>query len=103
VLMFGLSLPWVLVGLTTLMQRATPPELQGRVYAAADAVITTPQTISIVAGAALVGIVGYQALQAGMAAANLLAGAYLLGRYGWRIERAHQPREHQCPGPAGVG
>ena len=103
VLLFGLSLPWVLVGLTTLMQRATPPELQGRVYAAADAVITTPQTMSIVAGAALVGMVGYQALQAGMAAANLLAGAYLIGQYGWHVEQPHQPREHQCPGPAGVG
>ncbi len=103
VLLFGLSLPWVLVGLTTLMQRATPPELQGRVYSAADALITTPQTISIAAGAALVGIVGYQMLLAGMAVANLLAGAYLLGRYRWRVERPHQPRQHQCPGPAGVG
>jgi hypothetical protein len=93
----------VLVGLTTLVQRATPPELQGRVYAAADAVITTPQTMSIAAGAALIGIVGYQVLLAGMAAANLLAGAYLLGRYGWPVERPHQPRQRQCPGPAGVG
>ena len=40
VILFGLSLPWVIVGLTTLMQRSTPPELQGRVYAAADAMIT---------------------------------------------------------------
>src|SRR5581483_846553 len=67
VLMFGVSLPWVLVGLTTLVQRSTPSELQGRVYAAADAVITTPQTISIAAGAALIGIAGYQLLLAAMA------------------------------------
>lgn len=58
VVLFGFSLPWVLVGLTTLLQRLSPPELQGRVYAAADAIITTPQTISIALGAALIGIVG---------------------------------------------
>jgi hypothetical protein len=85
------------------VQRATPPELQGRVYAAADAVITTPQMISIAVAAGLVGIVGYQALLAGTAVANLLGGGYLLGRYGSRVERTHQPREHQRPRPAGVG
>ncbi|MBV9944669.1 MAG: MFS transporter [Solirubrobacterales bacterium] len=82
---FGFSLPWVLVGLTTLVQRSTPPELQGRVYAAADAVITVPQTISIALGAALIGIIGYRALLAAMAASNALAGAYLVGRYRRRV------------------
>lgn len=80
VIVFGLSLPWVIVGLTTLMQRATPAELQGRVYAAAEALITTPQTISIAIGAALIGAVGYQLLLAAMAAANALAAGYLLTR-----------------------
>ncbi len=103
VLLFGVSLPWVIVGLTTLVQRSTPRELQGRVYAAADALITTPQTVSIAVGAALVGVVGYQALLAAMAAASLLAGAALLPRYGWRVAHAHQPRQHQRPGPAGLG
>ena len=67
VLLFGLSLPWVIVGLTTLVQRSTPSELQGRVYAAADALITTPQTISVAVGAVLLGIAGYQILLAAMA------------------------------------
>ena len=80
VIVFGLSLPWVIVGLTTLMQRATPPELQGRVYAAAEALITTPQTISIAIGAALIGAVGYRALLVAMAAANAIAAGYLLTR-----------------------
>jgi hypothetical protein len=52
VVLFGFSLPWVLVGLTTLLQRLTPPELQGRVYAAVDAFTTTPPTRSIALGAA---------------------------------------------------
>jgi MFS family permease len=103
VLVFGLSLPVVIVGLTTLMQRSTPPELQGRVYAAADAMITLPQTISIAVGAALIGVVGYQVLLAAMAASNALAGAYLFGRYRCPVEQPHQPRQHQRPRPAGVG
>jgi MFS family permease len=80
VILLGLSVAWVIVGLTTLAQRLTPPELQGRVYAALDALITTPQAISIAAGAALVGVVGYRVLLAGMAATSTLAGAYLLAR-----------------------
>jgi MFS family permease len=104
VVLFGFSLPWVLVGLTTLVQRQTPPELQGRVYAAADAVITTPQTISVALGAALVGVVGYRVLLVSMAASNALAGAYLIGRYRRRVhEQPDKPRERQRPRPAGVG
>jgi predicted MFS family arabinose efflux permease len=103
VLLFGFSLPWVLVGLTTLLQRSTPSGLQGRAYAAADALITTPQTISIAAGAALVGIAGYQVLLAAMAACNALAGAYLARGYRCPDEQSHQPRQHQRPRPAGVG
>ena len=104
VLLFGVSLPWVLVGLTTLVQRSTPPELQGRVYAAADALITTPQTISVAAGAALIGIAGYRVLLAAMAASSALAGACLVGRrYRCPREQPHQPRQHQRARPAGVG
>ncbi len=103
VLLFGLSLPWVIVGLTTLVQRMTSSELQGRVYAAADALITTPQTISIAAGAALIGIAGYQVLLAAMAGCSALAGSYLARRYRCPDEQSHQPRQHQRPRPAGVG
>jgi hypothetical protein len=101
--LFGLSLPWVIVGLTTLLQRMTPSELQGRVYAAADALITTPQTISIAAGAVLIGIAGYQALLAAMAGSSALAGSYLAWRYRCPSEQPHQPRQHQRARPAGVG
>jgi MFS family permease len=104
VVLFGFSLPWVLVGLTTLLQRLTPRELQGRVYAAADAVITAPQTLSIALGAGLIGIVGYRALLATMAASNAVAGAYLVRRYRWRVrEQPDQSRQRQRAGSAGVG
>jgi MFS family permease len=78
--LFGAALPWLVIGLITLAQRLTPPELQGRVYAAAEVLITTPQTISIAVGAALIAVVDYQALLAAMAAAFTLAALYLLTR-----------------------
>jgi MFS family permease len=79
-IVFGAGIPWIVVGLITLAQRLTPPELQGRVYAAAETLITTPQTISIALGAALIGVAGYQALLAGMAVVIALAAGYLLTR-----------------------
>jgi hypothetical protein len=81
----------------------TPPELHGRDSAAADAVITTPQTISIAVGAALVGIAGYQVLLGAMAACNGVAGACLARGYRCLHEQPHQPRQHQRARPAGVG
>jgi hypothetical protein len=73
------------------------------VYAVADAVITTPQTISVAAGAALIGVAGYQVLLAAMAGCNALAGTYLARRYRCPGGQPHQPRQHQRPRPAGVG
>lgn len=78
--LFGAGLPWLVVGATTLMQRCTPPHLQGRVYAAAETLITTPQAISIATGAALIGIAGYRTLLAALAAVTGLAAAYLFTR-----------------------
>jgi MFS family permease len=78
--LFGVSLPWLVVGFITLIQRQTPAELQGRVYSAADALVTTPQTISIALGAALIGVAGYRPLLGVMAGVTVLAAAYLLTR-----------------------
>jgi MFS family permease len=77
---FGTAIPLLVVGLITLAQRLTPPQLQGRVYSAAEALITTPQTISIALGAALITVTGYQTLLAVMACTVALAAAYLLSR-----------------------
>ncbi len=79
-IVFGAAIPWLVVGLISLAQRLTPPELQGRVYAAADTLITTPQTISIALGAALITVVGYQTLLLTMASTIALAATYLLTR-----------------------
>jgi hypothetical protein len=52
---------------------------KGRVYAA-ETLITTPQTVSIALGAALITVAGYQALLLTMAATITLAACYLLTR-----------------------
>lgn len=56
---FGFGLPWLLVGINTLIQRRTPLRLQGRVNAAFGVLFGAFQTLSIGAGALLVGWVGY--------------------------------------------
>lgn len=80
IVLIGVSVPWLVVGFTTLIQRRTPAELQGRVYSAADAMVTTPQTVSIALGAVLIGAVGYRSLLLVMAAVTALAATYLLTR-----------------------
>jgi MFS family permease len=75
---FGASLPWIVVGATTLVQRRTPAELQGRAYSAFDLLASVPQTISIGVGALLIGVIGYQPELAMMGAAITCAGAVML-------------------------
>jgi hypothetical protein len=92
----GAAIPLLVIGLITIAQRLTPPELQGRVYAAAETLITTPQTISIALGAALITLTGYQPLLVAMASIIALAAVYLLTRPEQR-RAARQPTPH---GPA---
>jgi len=78
--LFGIGLPWIVVGAYTMLQLRTPLELQGCVSAAADTILSTPQTVSIALGAWLVGIVDYKVLLYVMAGTVLLAAGYLLSR-----------------------
>lgn len=78
--LFGAAIPWLVVALISLGQRLTPAELQGRMYAAVDTVITVPQTVSIALGAALITAAGYRTLLIGMAAVMGAAAGYLLTR-----------------------
>jgi MFS family permease len=87
--LIGISVPLLVVGVITLAQRLTPPELQGRVYSAVDALITTPQTASIALGAALIGVTGYRPLLAAMAVVTTLAAGYLLSRPEHRRSQHH--------------
>jgi hypothetical protein len=90
--LFGAAIPLLVVGLMTLAQRLTPPQLQGRVFAAAEVLITTPQTLSIALGAALITVVGYQVLLAVMAVTFTATAASVLTR-----PEQRRPRQATTP------
>jgi MFS family permease len=58
----GIVIPWILVAFTTLRQRATPPELQGRVASATNMALNGPQTVGTALGAVLIAVVDYRLL-----------------------------------------
>ena len=59
------------------MQRVTPADLLGRTSAAAEALISAPQALSIGAGAVLVSVVDYRLLFVVMAVFVTAAAVYL--------------------------
>jgi MFS family permease len=59
-LVFGAGLPVIIVCLTTIIQRRTPGNLQGRAFTAFELFAGVPQLLSILAGAALVTLVDYR-------------------------------------------
>jgi MFS family permease len=88
-ILFGIGVPWVLVALFTLLQRCTPPGLQGRVYSAVEVLVGVPQMVSIAAGAALVTLVDYRLLLLAEATVVAAAGAWLLTRVARRVSASH--------------
>jgi hypothetical protein len=73
----GIGLSWAVVAFGTAVQTRTPPELQGRVYSAADTLIGVPQTISIALGAFLITVVDYRVLIVVMGLVTGLVGMLL--------------------------
>jgi Na+/melibiose symporter-like transporter len=84
----GFSLPWIVASSMTFIQRSTPSQLQGRVSATVDLLVSTPQSLSIAAGAALLAVVGYQVLLAVVAVVSFGAGLWLITRSGQRLPAA---------------
>ena len=74
----GAGLPVLIVAYTTLMQKETPSRLMGRVSAATDVLVTTPQALSIAVGALLVSLLDYRLIFVLMTAGSVLAAMYLL-------------------------
>jgi MFS family permease len=76
----GFGIGWLIVGFGTSIQLRTPARLQGRVASAADTMVSTPQTVSIALGAALVTVFDYRLLVVVMAVVVAACAAYLLTR-----------------------
>jgi MFS family permease len=76
----GAGLPITVVCITTLLQRQTPPAIQGRVFTTFETLTGVPQVASIAAGAALVGFVDFHILLTVMAAGLGLAAVYAFVR-----------------------
>jgi MFS family permease len=76
----GTGVPWAIVGLLTAVQTRSPAELQGRVYAAVETLLSAPQTLAIAVGAGLVAVVDYRLLIGASVAALLVSATMLLGR-----------------------
>jgi MFS family permease len=76
----GFGVPLFVVGWGTGMQRYTPPRLQGRVQAAANLILSGPQTASIGLGATLIAVVDYRILLLVICAGMVGTGVLLLLR-----------------------
>ncbi|MGN6754742.1 MAG: MFS transporter [Intrasporangium sp.] len=70
----GFGLPVLIVAINTLVQIRTPNRLMARVSTTLDAMIGTPQIISIAIGAGLVALVDYRVLLGAMAVAVAAIG-----------------------------
>jgi MFS family permease len=76
----GFGIAWLVVAFVTAVQRRTPPDLQGRAFSAADALVGVPQTVSIALGAALSLVLDYRILVAIMSTVTLAAALWLAVR-----------------------
>jgi MFS family permease len=74
--LLGAGLPIALVCITTLLQRRTPPAMQGRVFTTFETVTGLPQVISIAVGAALVAFVDFHILLSVMAGGVAVSALY---------------------------
>jgi hypothetical protein len=89
----GVGLPWAIVAFGTALQTRTPADLQGRVYSAADTIVSLPQTISIALGAVLSTVFDYRLLLVVMTV-ELIGCALYLGT------REVRPASVTAPDPA---
>jgi len=91
--LLGAGLPWIIVGLTTVLQQLTPPELMGRADAALNVLIAAPQAAAIAVGAGLLAVVDYRLLLLVMTALLLVSAGYLATRREQRPTAAADPDE----------
>lgn len=97
----GLGVPPIVAGLSITIQRLTPSHLLGRTSSAVDVLVSGPQSLSILLGAALISVVDFRLLVAAMTVGILLAAAWLGTR---PAQRAPAPPLAAAPtGPTPTG
>jgi MFS family permease len=74
---FGAALPLIMVSFMTLIQRRTPQAIMGRVSAAIEVVMATPQAVSLALGSLLVVLLSYRQIFVIIAVATGAAAAYI--------------------------
>jgi MFS family permease len=79
-MLFNFGIPWMFIGMVTLIQRSTPGPLQGRAFAASEFALGVPQTLGIALGAGLVALLDYRLLLLVQAGVTGATGVYLLTR-----------------------
>jgi predicted MFS family arabinose efflux permease len=96
---FGVSLPLLMVSYLTLLQRRTPQALMGRVSTAAEVVLATPQAVSLGVGSLLVVLVDWRLIFGAIAVVIAAAAAYVA--VALREEIGHGRDEARRTEPAG--
>jgi MFS family permease len=97
----GFALPVFIVALTTLLQVRTPQRLMGRVSAATDVLLGTPQSGSIALGALLVTLLSFRTIFWVSAAVIFASAVYLSWALRGEVDRA-QDAEPTATEPADV-
>jgi MFS family permease len=77
VVVLGVTLPLLLVSYLTLLQRRTPQRVMGRVSAAVEVVLATPQAVSLAVGSLLVVLLDWRAIFALKALVVAVAAGYV--------------------------
>lgn len=84
-LLMGAGLSWYAAAFASVLQMGTPPRLQGRVTASAYCTVDLPLTLSIAAGAVLIGFVHWRVVMAVMAVVCLAVAVWIR----WRGRDGH--------------
>lgn len=74
----GLGMPWLLIGVTTLVQRTSDNAIRARAVSAASTAVFIPSTLAIPLGALLVAYVNYRVMYGVAAVGMAMAALYVL-------------------------
>lgn len=92
VVLMGFTLPLLMVAYMTLLQRRTPQRVMGRVSAAVEVVLSTPQAVSLALGSLLVVLLDWRVIFLVKAVVIVLAAGHVA--FWLRDQLRHRPAAH---------